>query len=201
MTPVLVCRDCGAANHRDDRKCWLCGRPDWKADAVSPSAVTVTETSDCARLKSLRPDEPQRPVALVGWVFVVWAIASWCSLPRHTGHRHRRRVGDLPGQAGNPRPCFHDRCHPVDRAPHRCPVRGRIDGDFRLPHGPPQAMNAAAKPMGDSPDDDGLPKREMVSPAFLAGAKKGNNHPAVRVDAREVRPLVRVAMDAGQGEV
>ena len=52
MTPVLVCWDCGAANHRDDRKCWLCGRPDWKPDAVSPTAATVAETTDCARLKS-----------------------------------------------------------------------------------------------------------------------------------------------------
>src|SRR5271165_1099496 len=40
MTPVMVCWDCGAANHRDDPKCWRCGRPDWRAHPVSASAVT-----------------------------------------------------------------------------------------------------------------------------------------------------------------
>ena len=54
---------------------------------------------------------------------------------------------------------------------------------------------------GSQPDDERVPKREMVSPAFSAGAEKRNDHPAVRIDSRNVRPLVRVAMDAGQGEI
>jgi hypothetical protein len=54
---------------------------------------------------------------------------------------------------------------------------------------------------GSQPDDESFPKREMVSPAFLAGAKKANDLPAVRIDASEVWPLVRIAMDASQGEV
>jgi len=72
MTPVLVCWDCGAANHTDDRKCWLCGRPDWKADAVSPSAVTVAETTDCARLKSSVPTNRKGRSLLWGGLLLLW---------------------------------------------------------------------------------------------------------------------------------
>lgn len=41
----------------------------------------------------------------------------------------------------------------------------------------------------------------MISPAILAGGKKGNSHPAIRTDSREIGPVVGVAMDAAQGEV
>jgi hypothetical protein len=70
--PVQVCWDCGAANHIDDRKCWRCGRPDWKSEAVFPTTVTVAETTDRAGLKSSLPRNRKNPWFLWVGLLLLW---------------------------------------------------------------------------------------------------------------------------------
>jgi len=97
------------------------------------------------RLRSaevLRPDEPRTPVAVVGWV-----IASLASDHLRSGHRHRRSLGELRGQAGDPpRAIHHGPRRPVDPgAGHLRPVPGRLGRLLRLPRVTPQGMVGAAK--------------------------------------------------------
>lgn len=75
-TTVLICPDCGAANHIDDRKCWRCGRLDWMADTRSRSAVGVVKSkpTDWAGEKSSGPTNGG------GWS-VVWALLLLLWLP------------------------------------------------------------------------------------------------------------------------
>jgi hypothetical protein len=76
VTLVPVCRICGTANHRDERKCERCGCSDWKADSVSLSAVTADEASDPLHLKSSSATTRQGPTLLWAGLLLLWVPIS-----------------------------------------------------------------------------------------------------------------------------